>query len=525
MPIKKERVLVVDDEEIEREILKDRLTDLGITVVYTADDGITALEQIESHEDITLVLLDIIMPGMNGPECMARISRLKHKPRIILISSIDIDALKSIAITGRALGLDVSGIMKKPIDPDILKTRIEKGCKDPAVAKKEINQPDDIDIQMLMDAIGKGEIIPWYQPKVDITDHTLIGVEALARWQKADGSMISPGALIPAIELYGLSDMLFYSMLEKVFQDMHDWNRQGQTFTASVNMTIDCATNATLPDTLSGLLKKHRIDPADIIIEVTESRIANDAVIVNENLGKIAEMGIMLSIDDFGTGYSSLSQVASLPFGELKIDGSFVQQAGKNSKADAILQSTITLGRSLGMKLVAEGVESHEQMDLISEMGAEIVQGFLMARPMPSKDFNHWLLNWRPGMKKRPGCDRPISILIVDDDRSIRLFLEALFAEKIKGAKIYTAESGEQAEQMMKNVQIDAATLDFHMPGVNGIDLLRLLRNIQPVTRFVMSTSDTREEIAREATKLGALYCPKPLTDFQIDRIIRYFEF
>ena len=525
MALKDENVLVVDDDDNQLEITDNLLRYMGITRILTAHNGLEALERIKANPGITTILLDVMMPEMDGSKFLHQVAPLNVSAKIILVSSIEVNALKSIANTGRALGVDVIGFMGKPISEHVLRMQLDRQYRQQAQQEEQKQQVQPkMDIKVLVDALSKGEIEPWYQPKVDIKDYHLIGVEALARWKKSDGSLVSPGVFIPEIEASGLSDMMFFSMAERTLQDLKKWKASGKTLKASVNLSMDCAFNEGLPRKIKELLDTYGVNPSEFIVEVTESRIVSDNSVALENLQKIADMGVVLSIDDFGTGYSSLSQIAALPFGELKIDGSFVQQAGTNQKADAILQSTVTLGKSLGLSLVAEGIETHEQLDQLSAMGAEIVQGFLMARPMEASSFEQWLADWRPGTRQQPGCERNMCILVVDDDRAILEYLKALFEDQVKDARILTAKSGEQAIELLKTEYIDAATLDFHMPGINGIELLRILRNLQPIARYVLLTADTKEHIAEQATALGALYCPKPVTNAQFDRIVRFFR-
>jgi CheY-like chemotaxis protein len=270
-------------------------------------------------------------------------------------------------------------------------------------------------------------------------------------------------------------------------------------------------------------LKRYGIAADQVVIEVTESRLMEDRVSALETLTRITLAGLQLSIDDFGTGYSSLSQVAALPFSELKVDGSFVQKSCSDKKAKAILLSTVTLGRTLGMTVVAEGVETFEQLDLLRQCETSMIQGYLIARPMSSQQLIDWLHEWRPGTSDKPGCTRQLTLLIVDDSASVRGVIAAEMAQRMPQAKILTAASGDEALVIAEKQTIDAATLDFHMPGVDGLELLLRLRNKCPSGRYVLLTADHTEAIAQKAIELGALYCPKPMTSSQIDRIVRYF--
>lgn len=348
-------------------------------------------------------------------------------------------------------------------------------------------------------------------------------MEALARWQLPDGAMISPAQFIPAIESHRLADALFDSMLRQVLDDLARWRAADRFFKISVNLSMDSAHDLGLPDRIDALLDKYIIPADQLIIEVTESRLMSDKSKAIETLSRISLKGIALSIDDFGTGYSGLSQLAALPFAELKIDGSFVQRASFDSKAMAILKSTVTFGRSLGMEVVAEGVETIDQLDMLRSLGAGQMQGYLIARPMSAQNLEIWLANWRPGLAIAPGCTRPYTVLIVDDSKSMRMVIEAEMSHRIRGVKIIHAENGQQALEIAARAPVDAATIDYHMPGMNGIELINKLRNMAPASRYVLLTAELSEAVAKEAVAAGALYLPKPLSPNLVARAVQHF--
>jgi EAL domain-containing protein (putative c-di-GMP-specific phosphodiesterase class I)/DNA-binding response OmpR family regulator len=527
MSVHDEVILLVDDDPLELEIIADDLANLGVRRVLTAQSGAEALDLIKRGEPITTLMTDICMPNMDGPQFLRQLADTGCAIRVVLVSGVSKDIMYSIGTLGRSHGLNVMGFIHKPVQPEALKALLI-GPEGTVARSRQgtVNEPElDLSVPRLLLAIEKREIHPWYQPKVSSAQLRVVGVEALARWRFPDGGLVSPGRFIPAIEAAGLSDALFFGMLEQVLVDMQRWRAEGHIFKASVNLSMDCAFQLDLPDRLQELLKKYGVPAKQIVIEVTESRLMANKSAAMETLTRLSLMGFILSIDDFGTGYSSLAQVAALPFGELKLDTSFVQQAGLDIKADAILQSTVTLGRSLGMEVVAEGVETFEQLDILRNFGAPVVQGFLVARPMPANQFEGWLANWRPGLNHKPGCARQFTLLVVDDDRAMRAVIEAELADRMPGVRVLSAANGEEALTIAAKNVIDAATLDFHMPGIDGLELLRRLRNCCPAARYVLLTSDLSEQTAREATRLGALYCPKPLNSSspQVDRIVRHF--
>lgn len=525
MPLHEEVVLIIDDDPLELEIIADDLANLGIPRVLKAQSGVEALELIKRGEPITTLMTDICMPNMDGPQFLRQLAETGCAIRVVLVSGVSKDILYSIGTLGRSHGLNVVGFIHKPVQPEALKALLigPEGAA-PRSRQGAASEPElDLSAPRLLQAIEQREIQPWYQPKVASAQLRVVGVEALARWRLPGGGLVNPGRFIPVIEAAGLSAALFFGMLEQVLVDMQRWRADGRIFKASVNLSMDCAFQLDLPDRLQELLKKYAIPARQIVIEVTESQLMADKAAAMETLTRLSLMGFVLSIDDFGTGYSSLAQVASLPFGELKLDTSFVQQAGRDIKADAILQSTVTLGRSLGMDVVAEGVETFEQLDILRNFGAPIIQGFLIARPMPANQLEGWLANWRPGLHHQPGCARQFTLLVVDDDRAMRAVIEAELLSRMLDVRVLSAANGEEALTIAAKNVIDAATLDFNMPGIDGLELLRRLRNSCPAARYVLLTSDISEQPAREATRLGALYCPKPLTAPQADRIVRYF--
>jgi EAL domain-containing protein (putative c-di-GMP-specific phosphodiesterase class I)/DNA-binding NarL/FixJ family response regulator len=525
MSLSNETILIIDDDELQLEIVADDLNTLGVGRVLRAQSGAAALALIkDGGENITTVLTDICMPEMDGPQLLRQLAEVGCQSRIVLVSGVSNDHMLSIGELGRSHGLQVVGFIHKPVSPEVLKTLLTRSGRTQGKPRAG-GGADAIDISRtrLEAALKSGEIHPWYQPKVDSKRLRLVGCEALARWRLPDGKLIGPGQFIPAIEAEGLSNAMFFSIFEQTLVDLRRWNEAGRVIKASVNLSMDCAFHLDLPDRMSALLRQHGVNADQVVIEVTESRLMEDRAAALETLTRVSLAGFRLSIDDFGTGYSSLAQVAALPFGELKVDGSFVQHSTSDPKARAIMLSTVTLGRSLGLDVVAEGVETFDQLELLRGCEAPTIQGYLTARPMPADQFERWLDDWRPGLQGKPGCTRQFNLLVVDDSTSMRTVIAAEMAHRLPEAKILIAASGEEALKLAEQQTIDAATLDFHMPGLDGLELLRRLKNKCPAGRYALLTGDLAEATASEATRLGALYCPKPMTAPQADRLVRHF--
>jgi EAL domain-containing protein (putative c-di-GMP-specific phosphodiesterase class I)/DNA-binding response OmpR family regulator len=518
-----EVALVVDDDSLILDVLTTQLEGLGVTHVLTAESGDRAIELLQEHRDVSVLMTDLSMPGMDGPSFLRRLADMKCCARIILVSGAKTDLLQSIGELGRSRGLNVVGVMNKPVSPARLRALLElqgRGPGRPAgpvAAPAPVFAPDE-----LRAAIATGEIRPWYQPKVDAIELRVTGVEALARWVRADGSLVSPAAFVPAIEHHGLSLALFKRMLEAVLADLNAWQAAGFALKASVNLSMDCTHRLDLADEIGDCLRVAGVPPSQVVIEVTESQLMTDRPASMETLTRLSLMGLTLSIDDFGTGYSNLAQLADLPFSELKLDGAFVRRAREDPKADAILQTTFTFGQSLALDVVAEGVENFDQLQPLRRNARCQVQGFLIARPQPAAQFIDWLAAWRPGLAGRPGCSRPFVLLVVDDSRFMRKLVESRLQQHLPGAEVLHAPDGDTALALAKSHPIDGATVDYHMPGLDGIDLIRRMRELRPAARYCLLTVEASPTVAQEAIALGAMYCPKPLNESQAERLGRF---
>lgn len=529
MPLSEDVVLVVDDDFLIREIMTQQLESFGVAKIVTAESAKTALAILASGEPFSVLLIDLVMPEMDGPRFMHELADMHCTARIVLVSGARTELMQSICELGKAQGLNMAGFLQKPVSPHNLRLLLEQSPARPDQRPPPVpgsaNQPAEVySREQLAAALAAKAIHPWYQPKVLADSLRIVGVEALARWRTADGRMVSPAFFVPAIEQHGLSSELFFCMLEQVLAHLGQWRAQGYVLKAAVNLSMDCTQSLSLPDEIARRLATAGIAADQLIIEITESKLMSDRAKSMETITRLALMGLRLSIDDFGTGYSSLQQLAELPFNELKIDGSFVQKAGTDPKAKTILQTTIMFGRSLSMDVIAEGVEHFSQLELLRHFGADSIQGYLIAKPAAATAFLTWMKQWRPGLVTRPGCDRPPCLMVVDDDVSMRALVAEILRTRMPNADILFAADGGEALALAAKHAIDFTTLDFNMPGLDGLELLQRLRELLPAARHTLLTAKLDDNVARKTVSLGALYCPKPLTAAQANRIVAYFN-
>jgi EAL domain-containing protein (putative c-di-GMP-specific phosphodiesterase class I) len=250
----------------------------------------------------------------------------------------------------------------------------------------------------LRHAIASGQLEIHYQPKIDIVSERAIHVEALVRWRHPVHGMMPPDKFILLAEQSGNIGMITKWVLRKALSDCAEWNRAGLDLTVAINISALDLYDAELPTFISGLLHEGGLAPSRLVLEITESAIMKDTAYAQRVLHDLKARGIAIAIDDYGTGYSSLAHLKRLPVDELKIDKSFVTHLGDGSAEDSVIvRSTIELGHNMGLKVIAEGVESAEAWAVLKRMGCDMAQGYYMSRPLPSDQLVAWMRESRWG--------------------------------------------------------------------------------------------------------------------------------
>lgn len=246
-------------------------------------------------------------------------------------------------------------------------------------------------IRDLRHAAGQGQLLLHYQPKLDIRDGRVRQAEALLRWQHPQLGMVSPGEFIPLAERTGSIQLLTAWVIEEVMRQLSEWDGRGVWVQVSLNISSEDLLDTGLPARVGALLVQYRVAPEQLIFEITESGVMLDPERALEVLHGLRGCGIGLSVDDFGTGYSSLAQLKRMPVQELKIDQSFVRELDDNSEDSVIVRSTIEMSHSLGLKVVAEGVELAPSLSLLQRWHCDTAQGYLISRPLAAEAFEAWL--------------------------------------------------------------------------------------------------------------------------------------
>lgn len=390
---------VVDDDPGMSALLKDIAQGLGYHVrVYR--DGLSFIDTFDYKVEV--IVLDLMLPGVDGIEIMRFLADHHWPYSLILVSGYDVSVLHSAQKLAEERKLNIVASFSKPLPVKNFQTILRSLLSsNPVQADKHKSglsvNPDEVRL-----ALEQKQLCLHYHPQVCIKTGKLAGIEALVRWQHPTRGMIYPDSFIPLMQKWGLMADLTEEVLQSLINQISMWKTQGFKPKVSFNIAAESFVSVNLPEHLARLVDTHKLDPALLGLEVTETTLMSELITSLDVLTRLRMKGFALSIDDFGTGYSSLSQLHRAPFNELKIDKSFVMHMVEDEEANAIVETCILLGHKLNMKVVAEGVKSQAIWDKLSAMGCDIAQGFFIAKPMPAENILEWI--------KQTDLSKPVDI-------------------------------------------------------------------------------------------------------------------
>jgi diguanylate cyclase (GGDEF)-like protein len=256
-------------------------------------------------------------------------------------------------------------------------------------------------VEQLRAALELGELMCYYQPKVNTSDGAVHSVEALVRWQHPTRGLLSPDQFLPLAEQTGLMRPLTAVVLDLALGQVRQWLDEGIALVVSVNLSVTNLLDVDLPADIARLLRGHDLPASALTLEITESVLMADSVRAKAVVEALHSLGVGLSIDDYGTGYSSLAYLQDLAVDELKLDRAFVSRLTADPRSAAIVRSTVQLAHSLGLRLVAEGVEDAATLAALQHYGCDLTQGFHHSRPLPADQLGAWLTG-HPSARLRP---------------------------------------------------------------------------------------------------------------------------
>jgi EAL domain-containing protein (putative c-di-GMP-specific phosphodiesterase class I) len=385
----KQRILIVDDDRDIGELVIATAEAMGFQCTATTD-AMAFQEKLTA--DTTLVVLDLMLPEMDGVELLRMLSKRNCKAGIVLISAAGRRIIESTRQLAQLLGLSVVGHLQKPFQLDDLR-RVLQILPMPAGASGVLPSPQlAIQREELQSAIERDEFVVYYQPQIEIASGCVIGVEGLARWRHPTRGLILPDRFVTRMERFGLIDELGWMVANRGMSEVKQFATGNEKpLTLSLNASVYSLRDLKYPDILLSIARKHCILPQNVTIEITETGLIKELSRTLDILTRLRLNEVEVSIDDFGTGYAMMQQIKTIPATELKIDKSFVQEMVSNDQNRIMIKKTIEMGHELGMQVTAEGVETEEQFDFLRATGCDSAQGYLFSGPIPAGEMMSWL--------------------------------------------------------------------------------------------------------------------------------------
>jgi EAL domain-containing protein (putative c-di-GMP-specific phosphodiesterase class I)/FixJ family two-component response regulator len=396
----RDRLAVLDDDPAICEIVRLVGSQAGFDVqVFRTVAELRANKTAEP----AVVLLDLCLADLDGIEILRRLAGTHSRSRIILMTGADPRVLNTAERVGLGYGLNIAATLRKPFAIADLRTALTASASPADTGRRSAMSI----AHELHRAIGGDELVLHYQPKIRLATGRIIGAEALVRWHHPTLGLLPPSRFIPVAERAGLILPLTHWVLDEAVRQLAEWRRLGLDTTMAVNMPSEILSDIGLPDSIETLLSRAGVPAGALTLEVTEAGAMKDVLTAMDVLTRFRLKGVSLAIDDFGTGYSSLIKLHRMPFNELKIDRSFIEGAHADDESRVITETIINMARSLGMDVVAEGVESTEVLDLLIDLGCDAAQGFLLTKPLPAEDYLAWYRDTHAVFGESEGPDEP----------------------------------------------------------------------------------------------------------------------
>jgi EAL domain-containing protein (putative c-di-GMP-specific phosphodiesterase class I)/CheY-like chemotaxis protein len=382
-------VLVIDDHRFQRSVLTRMLKAVGIANVLEAEDGAGALAVVRAQRDsLTLIVTDVDMPEMDGLEFLRRLSEEAPRTPVAIHSALDRALLKSIEVMAAAYGVDLIGVLEKPATEQALSEVVKRALERTSTPRQLVAEADEAQLDA---AVKQHEFEPWFQPKVDLRSGRVAGAEVLVRWCRLHADPLPPDRFLTMVRERGLMRSLTLAVAARSAEYLQQVGPRGKDFTLSLNVCPTLLDDPEFAASLAHALTSGGATAEEVVLEITESAASRNQGAALENLARLRMRGFELSIDDFGTGHSSLAKLVRTPFSELKIDREFVAKVATDSSARTLVESIVAIARRLGLRTVAEGIETQAQREILIGLNCDMGQGYLFAKPMAAADWLEWM--------------------------------------------------------------------------------------------------------------------------------------
>lgn len=383
------RLLVVDDDLVQRVLISKIGAKLGYESVVVP--SYEAATDLLSREAFDIMALDLSLGERDGVELLRFVAeRDLRAMSIVIISGCDDRVMKATRRVVAGLKLLLGGCLTKPLDLNRLRCAFDLPQRSP-LAARSAETPPRITLDRIARGLADGEFFVEFQPKIALGTGKVVGAEALARWRTAEFGMVSPMVFIPIAEQTGLIREVTDCILSSAMSQGRKLIERNPGFTIAVNISGSLMSDLTLPERIEAILRQANVPPSSLTVEITETTAMADVDRANDILVRLRLKKIGTAIDDFGTGYSSLAALARLPFSELKIDQSFIKGCEADDDMMKIVDASVALAKAFNMKVVAEGVESSQALEIIRRAGCDVAQGYYFAPSLRRSRAERWI--------------------------------------------------------------------------------------------------------------------------------------
>ena len=383
------KILILEDHPLTLHMLKLSLQALGYINIHTAESGEQALVKLNTQKHFNVLICDIQMPGIDGLTFLREASEGARIDALVLSSEMGHDLRLAIQQLARLSGYQVLGDLVKPFCSEKLAQLLIRYCPSAArrstIIVEEIPSATDVE-----QGLRNGEFVAFYQPKLNLQTLEVVGVEALVRWQHPKLGLLSPARFLNIVQHFGFLNTMTLSTARQALRFLRDQQLTDE-ISISVNLEAEQLGLPRLVEAVRTLLYEERVPARCLIIELTETGLLQAPLASIENLVRLRLLGCGISIDDFGAGFSSLQRICEMPCSELKLDASFTSSITHNTRSLAAVDSMLHMANNLDIKLVAEGIETTEQLSLLQSLNCPVGQGYLFSSPLAGTDFVAWL--------------------------------------------------------------------------------------------------------------------------------------
>ncbi len=389
------QALLVDDDPVFRALAEDVVLDCGVGQVAMAESGLEALARLDEGLQPDLLISDLNMPAHDGVSLIRSLAERRFPGKVLIVSGEAGSIIETVAKLAKMQGLNIIGSIRKPLTVEVVQAAL--ACGGPVARKQDYTPVQPV---LLDAAINGGALHPFFQAKVSMTTGQITGAEALARIAVSPTEFVNPAPYIELAERSNRIDDLTLVLTRIVALHAKGFFVGGKPMPVSINISPVSLTRISFPDMMANAVQQVGLSPSRVTLEVTETRLLEYGAEALDVFARLRMMGFGLSIDDFGTGASNIDRLQMYPFTELKIDQAFTCNALADRFARTSVEMSVRLARELGLKIVAEGVETQEMWGFLADLGVDEAQGYLLSKPLPPDEFVQLLARGLPQLQQ-----------------------------------------------------------------------------------------------------------------------------